>query len=402
MTSTTYQDKIDLPNGWKRVPLGTLFNLEYGRSLSEKERKFGRFPVYGSSGILGYHDNALIAGPGLVVGRKGTIGSVFYSEEKFWPIDTTYYAQLLNENVEVKWLFYKLTHLNLSKLNMSDVVPGLKRELVHSMEIGFPPLLEQHRIATILTTVDDAIQRSRQAARETEQLKVGVMQELMTKGIGHTEFREDPDVGTVPKEWEVVRFKSIIELIQYGLSYRCDDNYHGTPVLRIPNIVNGSIDTTDLKYISLNADEINKYTLHSGDLLFVRTNGQKNLLGRCALFKEYPKGSLFASYLIRVKIKCDVISPEFILYYTKMDNFRNLIEKYAGGAADGKFNLNTESLKSLVIPIPSKSEQKQIVEILDAVDRKLSLQRQRTAHYEKIKQGLMNDLLTGRKRVKVA
>jgi type I restriction enzyme S subunit len=279
--------------------------------------------------------------------------------------------------------------------------PALNDSQVKKILVPLPPLPEQRHIATILTTIDGAIQRSRQAAAETERLKAGVMQELMTKGIGHTKFGEDPEVGIVPKEWDVVRFENVIEFLQYGLSYLCNDDNHGKPVLRIPNIINGLIDTNDLKYIALNNDEINKFQLLNGDLLFVRTNGQKHLLGRCAIFKNNPKGSLFASYLIRARLKSEVMLPDFILHYSKTNNYRSLVNSYASGAADGKYNINTETLRSLIIPVPPIIEQKKIVGILDIIDRKLSLQRQRTTHYEQLKQGLMNELLTGNRRVQV-
>lgn len=279
--------------------------------------------------------------------------------------------------------------------------PRTSWKSISEFQFALPPLPEQRRIATILTTVDDAIQRSRQAFTETERLKAGVMHELMTKGIGHTEFREDPNVGKIPKEWDVIRFEKIIEFLQYGLSSRCDANHQGIPVLGIPNIIDGLVDVNDLKYLKPSNDEFNKFQLFEGDLLFVRTNGQKYLLGRSAIYKNIPKRALFASYLIRARLKTNVIISEFALYYTKTSNYRSFIDSVASGAADGKYNLNTETLKSLLIPIPSIDEQKKIISVLCTIDRKLTLQRQRTAHFEKLKQGLMNELLTGKLRVKV-
>ena len=156
-----------LPEDWKLVKLQNLFLLEYGKGLPERQRLQGKHPVVGSNGIIGYHNQALVKGPGIVIGRKGTIGAVSLIESDFWPIDTTYYVKILNREVDLKWLFFALVKLNLPKLNLSDVVPGLKRELVYALKLPLPPLPEQQKIAEILSTVDSAIEKVNQAIEKT-------------------------------------------------------------------------------------------------------------------------------------------------------------------------------------------------------------------------------------------
>jgi type I restriction enzyme S subunit len=89
------------------------------------------YPVVGSNGIVGYHNQAIVKGPGIVVGRKGTIGAVSWIDKDFWPIDTTYYVKTKISDVFLKWLFYELIYLNPARFHLADVVPELKRELVH-------------------------------------------------------------------------------------------------------------------------------------------------------------------------------------------------------------------------------------------------------------------------------
>ncbi|RLE04455.1 MAG: hypothetical protein DRI99_03870, partial [Candidatus Aminicenantes bacterium] len=83
-----------IPKEWEVVRLGEVFSLEYGKGLTEKERENGEYPVYGSNGVVGYHSQYIVKGPGIIVGRKGTIGAITWSDRNFWPIDTTYYILL--------------------------------------------------------------------------------------------------------------------------------------------------------------------------------------------------------------------------------------------------------------------------------------------------------------------
>ena len=169
-----------IPKEWEVVRLGDILSLEYGKGLPERDRIPGKYPVVGSNGIVGYHKQALIKGPGIVVGRKGTIGAVNWIDFDFWPIDTTYYVKIKRGDIFLKWLFYELIYLNLSRFNLSDVVPGLKRELVYSMKALLPPLQEQQKIAEILSTVDKKLELERKRKEKLERIKKGLMNDLLT------------------------------------------------------------------------------------------------------------------------------------------------------------------------------------------------------------------------------
>ncbi|GFO96243.1 type I restriction-modification system,specificity subunit S [groundwater metagenome] len=168
------------PVDWEIVRLGEILSLEYGESLPENFRLKGNYPVFGSNGIIGHHEKSLVKGPGIVVGRKGTIGAVSWVDSDFWPIDTTYFVKTTNENVFLRWLFFRLKQENLSKLSQSDVVPGLKRELVYHLQIPLPPLPEQRRIAEILSAADRKLELERRRKEKLERVKKGLMNELLT------------------------------------------------------------------------------------------------------------------------------------------------------------------------------------------------------------------------------
>jgi len=168
------------PKTWQVLQVGDLLSLEYGKGLPDRERVPGPYPVVGSNGVVGYHNQALVKGPGIVVGRKGTIGAVSWIDEDYWPIDTTYYVKPKTTNMSLKWLFHALTYLNPARFHLADVVPGLKRELVYSLKTGFPPLPEQEEIADILSTINNKLDLERKERSRLERVKRSLMDLLLT------------------------------------------------------------------------------------------------------------------------------------------------------------------------------------------------------------------------------
>lgn len=122
-----------VPEGWKKQPLGEVAPLKYGKALNQDNRIPGPFPVYGSSGIVGTHQKALVAGPAIVVGRKGNVGSVYWSDDDFHPIDTVYFIE--RERCSLH-LYYVLLHTPFISTDVA--VPGLNRDFAHSRPLLIP------------------------------------------------------------------------------------------------------------------------------------------------------------------------------------------------------------------------------------------------------------------------
>lgn len=136
----------ELPKGWEWARLGEVYKFEYGKGLPQNSRnESGDFPVYGSNGIVGYHDEYLVNEKSLVVGRKGSIGAVNLVLEPFWPIDTTYYVTP-PESLDLLYTNYLLKTLELGKLDKATAIPGLNRQDAYIIIVGLPPTPEQKRI----------------------------------------------------------------------------------------------------------------------------------------------------------------------------------------------------------------------------------------------------------------
>ena len=153
---------------WVSKTLGEFAPFKYGKGLPQRERSAGPYPVIGSGGVSGSHVAPLVQGPALVVGRKGTVGSVFYMPKGCWPIDTAYYIEDDVEQRDLRFTFYMLKTLCLEGMNQDSAVPGLNREHAHRITILVPPLDEQRRIAGVLGALDDLIEVNRRLVSDLD------------------------------------------------------------------------------------------------------------------------------------------------------------------------------------------------------------------------------------------
>ena len=168
-TSGVSKDPPGLPDGWARASLGEVLPLGYGKALPERLRdSTGKVAVYGSSGRSGSHTAAIVEGPTLIVGRKGSAGAVFYCQEDCWPIDTVYFAkpQLV---IDLRYGFYFLRWKALGRLDQSTAIPSLSRDIYSDVTIPLAPLGEQRRIVARIDKLfaeiaegEAALQRGRQ------------------------------------------------------------------------------------------------------------------------------------------------------------------------------------------------------------------------------------------------
>ena len=143
------------------VHLGEILTLNYGRALPERDRIPGEYRVYGSGGDVGSHNESLVKGPGIIVGRKGTIGSVTWSDSDFFPIDTTYYATINDPSISLKFAFYLLKSLPLGSMNTDSAVPGLNRNNAYRLSVNILDKQTREQAVQILSLYDNLIENNR-------------------------------------------------------------------------------------------------------------------------------------------------------------------------------------------------------------------------------------------------
>lgn len=261
------------------------------------------------------------------------------------------------------------------------------------------PLDEQRSIAKLLShAYRGAVLNDRQLITLSD-LKRAAMRALFTKGL-RGETQKETEIGSVPESWDVVDFSGVRDWLQYGTSTHCTYEVTAHPVLRIPNIEPGHVKPNDLKYAKFSKTEAERYVLQDGDLIFIRTNGVIERLGACAVYAGQPEGALFASYLIRARLKREQVEPRYVAYFYASDLGTSIVAGRATPAADGKYNLNTGTIDSLPLPLPpTLDEQREIVAILDAIDRKIDLHKRKRAVLNELFKSLLQKLMTGEIRV---
>jgi len=199
---------MSFKENWRQSEIGKEIELSYGKGLTKRDRKEGDYPVYGSNGITDYHDDYLIEAPGIIVGRKGTIGKVEFTNKNFWPIDTTYYVNLLNEKNHFKFWYYFLESFPLEEMNSHSAVPGLNREQVYKLKCFVPPLREQKEISKILSSLDEKIENNKKINKNLEEMAQAIYKSWF---VDFEPFQEeefvDSELGMIPVNMELKSLK---------------------------------------------------------------------------------------------------------------------------------------------------------------------------------------------------
>jgi type I restriction enzyme S subunit len=305
------------------------------------------------------------------------------------------------KTVNGKFLFYLLKHEKIRN-KMKTFAQGtnvlhLNHELMKKLEIPLPPVEEQRAVAGVLGVVDSVIAKTDEVIAKTERLKKGLMQTLLTRGIGRKEFKET-EIGKIPKTWQVVKLREVVLEAKSGFaSGKRDEN--GIFQLRMDSIeTEGWINPEAGVKVPIPPD-VEEYLLKPGDILFNNTNSV-DLIGKTAIFRgELPK-CVFSNHLTRIRVDSEKAIPEWILFVLmrkwQIGFFKTICHRHVHQAG-----INNNDLLNIKIPLPEISEQQKIANILSTADKKLKIEKQEKTRLEKVKHGLMDLLLTGKVRVKV-
>ncbi|WP_217992117.1 restriction endonuclease subunit S [Caenispirillum bisanense] len=288
---------------------------------------------------------------------------------------------------------------------MENAGKGGVRIRIYFKELGqfrflLPPLPEQRRIAEILSSVDEAIAATQAVIEQTRTVKQGVLKRLLTKGIGHTRFKQT-EIGEIPEAWEVVPLQAIAS-VQTGLakgSNKPDDPVE-LPYLRVANVQDGYIDLTEVKSTAVDRSRVARYSLRAGDVLLTE-GGDFDKLGRGAVWRAQVEPCLHQNHVFAVRPNQEVLLSDFLAAQTASDHGR----RYFLSCAKQTTNLasiNSTQLKEFPAIVPPLKEQSAINARTAALQEAEDVAKASLRRLEQIKSALMSDLLTGRKRVPMA
>jgi len=275
-------------------------------------------------------------------------------------------------------------------------------DYLKTLDVVFPPLPEQQKIAAILSSVDDVIEKTRAQIDKLKDLKAGMMQELLTKGIGHTAFKDSP-VGRIPASWEVMALNKLVS-IKHGYAFE-GEYFRSTPT---PNILltPGNFNKDGRLYFGpktkyYDGPVPDGFVLENGDVLVVMTDLTKEMtiLGNTIILKS-ESTVLHNQRIGKVEIlDHELISPEFLSFVMNSGHVKNHVKDTATGTTV-RHTSPTKILEPL-IPVPSIQEQKEIMGVFAALECRLARTESKLSADERVKKALMQDLLTGKVRVNV-
>lgn len=303
------------------------------------------------------------------------------------------------DNLFNEFMYYLLEIVKdefISLASGSTFLEISKREVENKL-IPVPPLVEQKKIAEILSTVDESIKKTDEIIEKTKELKKGLMQKLLTKGIGHRKFKMT-EIGKIPEAWDTNSLGNVGEF-KNGINKRKEDFGFGVRFVNIQDVyANNIINSETLGRLNASEKEVEIYKLKYGDIVVVRSSVKPDGVGYPALFEGAEEDVLFCGFTIRYRPNLNIFHPRFLLYLLQSQKIRNIVINKSTISANT--NINQQAYSSVVVPIPPLQEQRQIASILSAVDEKIEAEEKRRSQLLQLKKGLMQQLLTGRVRIK--
>ena len=379
---------------WKLRQLDTIIELVYGKGLPERLRRKGVIPVYGSNGIIDWNDNYLVEGPGIIVGRKGSVGEITFSKNNFWPIDTTYYLKL-KEKGDIRYWFYLLKTLNLNKMNSHSAVPGLNREDVYSIQEHIPQLPEQKAIAKVLSDLDYKIELNTEMNKTLEEIG----QNLFKRWFIDFEFPDEngnpysssggemvysEELGKeIPKGWEVKRLDDLADFLKGKRSpaefYVDKDHPDAKPYVRIADFGN--------RYVTV-------YTKADWCLECLETDTLLATDGSIGLSDFGWKGVL-THHILCIRPKRELIDPYLLFTIIKLN------EKYLASCNTASVSptLRQDYVKSILLPYPPKNTMKKYSGLSEAIRLLIYTNKNENKSLFELRDSLLPKLMSGEIRV---
>ena len=309
------------------------------------------------------------------------------------------------KNLNSNYLSYLI---NYEKKKVIRLISGTNIKHIYNRDLktlqyAVPPLREQQKIAEILSTVDEAIEKTATIIEETRQLKKGLIQKLFTKGIGHTKFKETK-IGRIPEKWNLVSLIDTAKKERYsftggpfGSNLKSEEYTEtGIRIIQLQNIGVGRFLNKYKIYTSNEkADELKSCNIYPGDIIIAK---MADPVARACIMPNDDERYLMASDGIRLSVDEEYYDRDFILFSINSTYFNNAAERHSTGTT--RLRIGLSELKKLQLKIPPLSEQKKISSTLSEVDAKIEKEEATKAEMEQLKKGLMQVLLAGKVRVK--
>jgi len=398
---------------WKEITLGDFMTLQRGFDLPESSRIAGSSPIIASTGIVGTHNKAMVKGPGVVIGRSGSIGGGQFIQSDFWPLNTTLWVKDFKGN-DPRFCYYLLKSIDLTRFNAGSGVPTLNRNHIHPLPINVPTsITEQKAIAHILGSLDDKIELNRRMNETLEAMARAIFKDWFVdfgptraKIEGRAPYLPepiwslfpdaiDPQSG-LPIGWEIAPFESIVS-VKDGTHDSPKMSDFGYPLITSKHLKNGYIDF-DSAYLISEKDflEVNKRSKVDrldilitmigtvGNLFFVDYKSIDFAIKNVGLFKTSEKPHL----------------AEYLYLYLGSSNITNYLASRQSGTTQSYLTLKT--LRTIPVVLPKVELVEAFKTKISSIFERIAVNRDESRTLAELRDRLLPKLMSGQIRVKDA
>ncbi|WP_439147418.1 restriction endonuclease subunit S [Vibrio sp.] len=409
-----------VPDGWGSITIGDIGKIVTGFTPSTKSPEYwdGDIPFVSPADFdgqvyvkktgrmltqLGVGKARLLPKNSILVTCIGSLGGiVMLSRESV--TNQQINAVVASDHEYAKYHFYNIL-FNIDELKKNagtTTLPIINKSTFEKINLLKAPLPEQKKIAAILTSVDDVIEKTQAQIDKLKDLKTGMMQELLTRGVGvdgkpHTEFKDSP-VGRIPKGWEVAPISALCSHIVDCVNKTAPVVDYKTPykMIRTTNVRHGRVDTENVRSVTKETYElwVRRLVPQKGDLIFTR----EAPVGECGILQD-ERGVFLGQRTMMYRADETKTSSHFLMYSLMSEYGKKQLDDFSGGSTVP--HMRVPDCGKILVKILPKTEQDLIVRSLKSVDAAITSKEAKLQKVNDTKKALMQDLLTGKKRVKV-
>ena len=347
-----------MKEGWEIKKLGEVCDIICGQDYKSVKDDNGKYPIYGTGGIMGYASQYRCPANSVIIGRKGNINNPIYVETDFWNVDTAFGVVPKSEIIHPKFFYLFCKDYDFTKHDVSVTIPSLRRTDIIKIDVPIPPLAEQEKIVAELDCLSGIIEKKKQQLKEYDALAQSIFYEMFGDPVENE------------KGWEV---KKMNEVAKIAGGYAFKSNLfieEGIPVLRIGNINTGRLKTDSIVFYQENS-ALAKYLVYPGDLVMSLTGtvGKDDYGNVCVLDNAYSKYYLNqrnAKFMLSENIQVD-----YLKYFLKDTQIKSKLTGVNRGVRQG--NISNKDIEGLIVPTPPLALQQEFASKIEAIEKQKAL-----------------------------
>jgi type I restriction enzyme S subunit len=408
---------------WPGTTIGEQLTLQRGFDITKATQQPGAVPVISSGGTNSYHSTAMVKGPGVVLGRKGIVGSVYFVKEDYWPHDTTLWIKDFHGNDELfAYYFFFSKAKDLAQLDVGSANPTLNRNHVHPIRVQFPPLREQKLIGQLLGALDDRITLLRETNATLEAIAQALFKswfvdfdpvrakaeglepqamDASTAALFPDSF-EESELGLVPKGWQFNSVESFAEKVgmgPFGSNIKVETFVsQGIPVISGQHLRQTLVEDSIFNFITDgHAKKLSNSCVYEGDVIFTHAGsiGQVALLHRHARYDRY----VLSQRQFFLRCAHQKMRPEWITYYFRSTQGQHQLLANTSQVGVPSIARPVSYLRSIQVLVPSKELIDKFSDIADAVHQAVLAKRAQIQTLTQLRDTLLPRLISGQLRL---